>query len=96
MPRIHWGRLLHLRLEANGVRVECKAATVRVTYPYLGMGIAFVEMSDVDRTPAQGIAGYHLAPRLRSWAPDLFRRFPTCRPMDAAIAIPDPASAVRS
>jgi hypothetical protein len=34
-----------MKLEANGVRVEGKGR-VRVNYPYLGMGIAFMEMSE--------------------------------------------------
>jgi hypothetical protein len=42
------GTTLHLKLEANGIRVECQA-TVRVTYPYLAMGIAFGEMSHENR-----------------------------------------------
>jgi PilZ domain len=42
------GTALHLKLEANGVRVEIKGA-VRVSYPYLGMGIAFVEISDENQ-----------------------------------------------
>jgi hypothetical protein len=37
--------ILHMKLEANGVRVETKG-NVRVSYPYLGMGIAFVDMSE--------------------------------------------------
>jgi hypothetical protein len=39
------GTLLHMKLEANGVRVETKGK-VRVSYPYLGMGIAFEDVSD--------------------------------------------------
>jgi hypothetical protein len=38
------GTRLHLKLEAKGIRVEAKG-TVRVSYPYLGMGLAFTEMS---------------------------------------------------
>lgn len=38
------GTVLHLKLEAKDLRVETKG-TVRVTYPYLGMGIAFTEMT---------------------------------------------------
>jgi hypothetical protein len=37
------GTVLQLTLETNGMRVETKG-TVRVSYPYLGMGIAFTEM----------------------------------------------------
>ena len=39
-----------MKLEANGVRVETKG-NVRVSYPYLGMGIAFAEMSEENRGP---------------------------------------------
>src|ERR1700757_4451530 len=39
------GTVLNMKLEANGVRVESKGK-VRVNYPYLGMGIAFTEMSE--------------------------------------------------
>jgi hypothetical protein len=39
------GTILHMKLEANGVRVESKG-NVRAAYPYLGMGIAFTEMSE--------------------------------------------------
>jgi hypothetical protein len=38
------GTTVHLKLEANGFRVESKGI-VRVNYPSLGMGIAFREMS---------------------------------------------------
>jgi hypothetical protein len=43
------GTILHLRLEINGMKVECEAASVRVTYPHLGMGIAFVDMPEESR-----------------------------------------------
>jgi hypothetical protein len=36
------GAMLPMKLEANGVRLETKGS-VRVSYPYLGMGIAFEE-----------------------------------------------------
>jgi hypothetical protein len=34
------GTVLQIKLEANGVKVEI-TGNVRVSYPYLGMGIAF-------------------------------------------------------
>ena len=43
------GTMLHMKLEANGVRIETKGS-VRVSYPYLGMGIAFVDTSDETRS----------------------------------------------
>ena len=42
------GTLLGMKLEAGGVRVEARGE-VRVNYPYLGMGIAFQEMSEANR-----------------------------------------------
>jgi PilZ domain len=39
------GTILNMKLEANGIRVETRG-NVRVNYPYLGMGIAFVGMTD--------------------------------------------------
>jgi hypothetical protein len=38
------GTVLLLNLEAKGIRIESKG-TVRVSYPYLGMGIAFTDMN---------------------------------------------------
>jgi hypothetical protein len=42
------GTILHMKLEANGIVVESKG-NVRVTYPYLGMGIAFQGMSEENQ-----------------------------------------------
>ncbi len=42
------GTNLFLKLEVNGIRVQTKG-TVRINYPYLGMGIAFTEMPDQER-----------------------------------------------
>ena len=39
------GTVLNLKLEAHGIRVETRG-NVRVNYPYLGMGIAFVGMTE--------------------------------------------------
>lgn len=41
------GTVLHLKLEAKEIRVETQGS-VRVTYPYLGMGIAFTEMTPAN------------------------------------------------
>ncbi len=42
------GTILHMKLEANGIVVET-TGKVRVTYPYLGMGIAFEGISEEDQ-----------------------------------------------
>ncbi len=46
------GTVLHLKLEVNGIRVETKG-TVKVTYPYLAMGIALMETSDENQVQSQ-------------------------------------------
>jgi hypothetical protein len=48
------GTVLQMKLEANGVRVETKGK-VRVSYPYLGMGVAFAEMSDESLARLRGL-----------------------------------------
>jgi hypothetical protein len=50
------GTLLHMKLEANGVRVET-IGEVRVNYPYLGMGIAFQKMSEENRAQLKKLLG---------------------------------------
>jgi len=65
------GTILHMKLEVNGIRLESKG-NVRVNYPYLGMGIAFVDMSDENQarlrqllsamTQSRAIAGPGIAP----------------------------------
>ena len=42
------GTTLHMKLKANGIVLETKG-TVRVTYPYLGMGIAFEGISEENQ-----------------------------------------------
>jgi hypothetical protein len=42
------GTSLNMKMELNGVRLETKGI-VRVNYPYLGMGIAFVDMSEENQ-----------------------------------------------
>jgi hypothetical protein len=43
------GTILNMKLDANGMRVETRG-NVRVNYPYLGMGIAFVAITDDNET----------------------------------------------
>jgi hypothetical protein len=43
------GTVLHLKLQAAGIKVQTKGA-VRVNYPYLGMGISFTEIPDEERS----------------------------------------------
>jgi hypothetical protein len=50
------GTVLHLKLETKGLRIETKG-TVRVSYPYLGMGIAFMDMSSEDEAKLRELLG---------------------------------------
>ena len=50
------GTPLQMKLSANGFQIKAKG-TVRIAYPYLGMGIAFTDMSDEDRTRLRELLG---------------------------------------
>lgn len=43
------GTLLTMRIDAQNVRIQVQAE-VRVSYPHLGMGLAFTQMAEQDRT----------------------------------------------
>jgi len=88
------GTSLRLKLEANGFLVETKG-NVRVNYPYLGMGISFVDMSEENRAQLKGLLStisrptVVMGPRVAS----------TLSSGDALAALPliaDPASALRA
>jgi hypothetical protein len=86
--------MLHMKLDANGVRVETNGS-VRVSYPYLGMGIAFVEMSEENQSRLRAL----LATISRATVivgPGLASSLPASGPLEALPIITDPASAVRS
>jgi hypothetical protein len=88
------GTTLHLKLEANSVRVESKG-TVRVSYPYLGMGIAFVDVSDETRERLKEMLGSVSRPA-SIMGPGIASAIPARGPLEAAQVISDPAAAVRA
>jgi len=88
------GTLLHLKLEANGIRIETQG-TVRVNYPYLGMGIAFVDMSEENQA--------HLRQMLATithacviMGPGIASSLPATGPLNAVPLITDPGAAVQA
>lgn len=88
------GTQLHLKLEANGVRIETKG-TVRVNYPYLGMGIAFVDMSE----EAQAHLRQMLATITHAcviMGPGIASSLPATGPLNAVPLITDPGAAVQA
>jgi len=88
------GTLLHMKLETNGIRVETKG-TVRVTYPYLGMGIAFVDMSEENQAHLRRMLATLTHPSLIV-GPGIASSLPANGPLDAAPLINNPAAAVQA
>lgn len=88
------GSLLHMKLETNGIRVETKG-TVRVTYPYLGMGIAFVDMSEVNQAQLRRMLATLTHPSMIV-GPGIASSLPANGPIEAEPPINDPAAAVQA
>ena len=89
------GTHLHLKFEANGVRVECKAASVRVNYPYLGMGISFVDMSEENRKGLKDLLATISRPSVIV-GPGFIATLPETASSDASRAVLDPAAAIHA
>ena len=88
------GTILRMKLEANGFRVETKGI-VRVTYPYLGMGIAFVDMSEENQAQLKSLLSSISRPTV-VMGPRVALALP---PGGAAAAVPliaDPSAAVQA
>ena len=88
------GTALHLKLEASGVRVEC-TGSVRVDYPHLGMGIAFVEMTDENRARLRDLLGAVSRPSIIMGS-GITSASPAAGPLSGVPAISDSGAAVRA
>lgn len=89
------GTLLNMRLEANGIVVESKG-NVRVTYPYLGMGIAFEGMSEEDQARLRRLLSTLSHPHVLM-GPGIASSIPSiATPLDAVPAITNPQAAIQS
>ncbi len=86
------GTLLHMKMEANGVRFEAKG-TVRVTYPYLGMGIAFTELSDEALVQLKQLLARVSRPCL-IMGPGIASSLPATDPLKSVPLITNPEAAV--
>jgi hypothetical protein len=84
------GTVLDLKLEANGFQVRSKG-TVRVCYPFLGMGIALTEMADDDRAQLKQLLRTISRPALVMGAPLLATGLLEPMPL-----IADPTAALRA
>ena len=87
------GTNLQIKLQANSIRVEIKG-NVRVDYPYLGMGIAFVEMTEEDRARLKELLGSLSHPTV-IMGPGVVSALPSAAPMGAVPLISDPTAAIQ-
>lgn len=87
------GTVLHMKLEANGVRVESKG-TVRVNYPYLGMGIAFTDMSEENVAHLRQLLARVSHPCV-IMGPGIASSLPATSPLGDMPSISNPAAAVQ-
>jgi len=88
------GTLLHLKLQANGFKVETKGS-VRVTYPYLGMGIAFVDMSEEERARLKDLLRSISRPR-GIMGPGIASALSAAGPQEEVPAVSNPEAAIRA
>ncbi len=88
------GTRLHMKMEAKGVRFETNGS-VRVSYPYLGMGIAFVDMTDESRSQLQQLLGT-VSRSSMIMGPGIASALLSHGPMPAVPLLSDPAAAVQA
>jgi hypothetical protein len=87
------GTVLDMKLEANGFKVGAKG-NVRVVYPCLGMGIAFVDMSGESRTHLRELIGSNSQSSVII-GPGITSTLPARDPLGAVPVISDPQAAIR-
>lgn len=88
------GTLLHMKLEVNGIRVETMG-TVRVSYPYLGMGIAFKEISEENQAHLRQLLSKLSHPCV-IMGPGIASSLPAGAPLNGVPLISNPAAAVQA
>jgi|SRR5579872_1827935 hypothetical protein len=85
------GTVLSMKMEANGMRFETKGV-VRVSYPYLGMGIAFTEISEENMAALKRLLAAISRPAV-IMGPGIASSLPAVEPLDLP-AITKPGAAV--
>lgn len=88
------GTLLHMKLEVNGIRAETKGR-VRISYPYLGMGIAFEDISDDNNARLKQLLASLSRPAV-IMGPGANSPHPTTGPLEGLPAVTNPEAAVRA
>jgi hypothetical protein len=87
------GADLHMKMEVNGFRVETQGK-VRVSYPYLGMGIAFVDMTEENRARLKEMLASIMRPHVIV-GPGMASTVPAL-PLEAAPAVSNAAAAIEA
>jgi hypothetical protein len=87
------GTLLHMKLEAAGIHIETKG-DVRVSYPYMGMGIAFVETSEENVAHLKQLLGVISGPSA-IMGPGLVSPLPSTALQHGIPPVSDPAAALQ-
>jgi len=88
------GTVLNMKLDANGVRFETMG-TVRVSYPYLGMGIAFTDLQEEHRARLKQLLATLARPTV-VMGPGVVSSIPTAAPLDASPQVSDSAAAIQA
>lgn len=86
------GALLHMKLDVNGIRVETHGI-VRVSYPYLGMGIAFADLTPHNTAELRRLLATVSRPNL-IMGPGVASTLPSAS-AETAPVIANPAAAVQ-
>jgi hypothetical protein len=86
--------VLNMKLEANGYRIETKGR-VRVSYPYLGMGIAFEEMSEENLSQLKRMLATLSHPAM-IMGPGIASSLPATSPLEAVPLITNPQAAIQA
>jgi hypothetical protein len=88
------GTILYMKMEAEGIRFETKG-DVRINYPYLGMGIAFVEMTEANQLRMKQLLGVVSRPPSIMGPPAATAR-PSDSPLGGVPVISDHNAAVQA
>lgn len=86
------GTVLYVKLEVNDIRFEAKER-VRVSYPYLGMGIAFEDMSEDNKAHLKQLLASISRPVVIV-GPGATSPHPTTGPMEGIPPLTHPEAAV--
>jgi hypothetical protein len=83
-----------MKLQANGFKIETMGS-VRVNYPYLGMGIAFEEMSEENRANLKELLSSISRP-CGIMGPGIASAIPAAGPPEEVPSVSNPEAAIHA